>query len=359
MPTLQQINNPEEKNVPQSFALIKEGANAGIYTTNKITALLEILKDKCAKKTDWVFSDFDLTLTECSKQIPLCEVLAKEVRTPLIDKLKKEDASLISSAYASQTPVLLEGNDTLRVFEEISTNFYSSILTVRRTGIPEGKNTTTEEEFQADVKEKLKLKFSSPFDKDMVLVVDGPDIANPNLRKYKTEGKPGLYGNAIFSNNKTKGYTLKAVLDEAKALNKLPTKIFMIDDKIEDLESIRSICGPAYPGIEFVCVHYTKKISYKENLEKEIQALSPNQTLVVIYERIVDLTVIFLKNNCKLLANEELFELYKQKYPSILQASLLDSFSDVFKPGTLKPEGLNDSGVVNQQARPQQPSLHN
>ena len=142
-------------------------------------------------------------------------------------------------------------------------------FTARRTGKPQSVSEKNIEDVTSDLLASLRICFSDEFpDCNNVSLNDLVEtpilIQDSNIKPYEEPGPPLFKDGILFS----AGYEKDSVLKAFFGLVGTPELLVMIDDKLENLQLISSICQSL--GVSSICYHYTALANQNKVINQDI-----------------------------------------------------------------------------------------
>lgn len=266
--------------------------NPSISSKIEQTADLQVIKREivASPKDTLVVFDIDLVLITPSDEIfILCftdegQKLLVDIHEDLWNRLPLHDVEEMQSILMLTQPWRPVTTETAKIFNQIKANGYKVLgLTASSTGTF-GKIRSMEK-WRTDELKSVGITF----DKYFINAKSGSlDSYIPNIGEYYAKARhacfPAAENGIIFTCTIPKGETLDAYLQFAKIK---PKKIIFIDDRLNNLETVREYCKQS--NIEFIGYEYT---AIKEQAKR--LKLNPRRTRLQF--KILELTKTWLND---------------------------------------------------------------
>lgn len=249
---------------------------SSIKTIGDFESLQEYLKEQTTEKTLVIF-DFDEVLFIPKNHIHLSKNKIYIAEQMKFEKENLEDPDL----YRRTEEQLRKDAVTLQPIDEEMVNLVrciqdekkakTMVLTAGPIGRMDGGLYETWEDFRIQHLEKYDFHFDNSWPEDMNGTYRCLDITGDRTMEFKN--------GVLFSNDYSKGYALEMFFRKYHYTRKDFNKIIMVDDGLDNLESVKEVCLRRL-GVGFFGVHYTKNDSFimsQDDVEEEIQWIVEDQ----------------------------------------------------------------------------------
>lgn len=254
-----------------------------------ISCLQELDKSISNFDSDSLFI-YDIDNTLLTYNYPIMRDNNRDIRDSYLKFIKKYFGSEYVDFIWNKTnasTILLEPYALAKLLKTIKNRVIA--VTARRTGIPSPLVKINAEDIIIDIIKKFNIPFGLPQSPNNISIQIESNISKieHNLTDFHNAGSPLYKDGILFTCNSNKGTVLKSFF---KQIGYIPSKIFFIDDKMENLYDVRDWCFNT--GINFYGFHYTysNKLNnmIPSNIKKILNTDNPTKQDLNIIQQIFD-----------------------------------------------------------------------